>query len=121
MAAKSPFAPVNLGKNKLRNQQFGFSTGGPILRDKTVFFLTYEEQKFTIGNQSRSTEPSIGYQAAARQLLQRYSVQENPVSDALLATCGLRALSPERRRPVITSTRMLKVVTATQWPGEAGP
>ena len=60
LAAKSPFAPVDSGKNKLRNQQFGFSTGGPIVRDETFFFLTYEEQKFTIGNQSRSTEPSIG-------------------------------------------------------------
>lgn len=85
LAAKTPFAPVDAGKNKLRNQQFVGSVGGPIFRNKTFFFLTYEEQKFTIGNQSRSTEPSIAYQAAARQLLQSYNVAENSVSDALLA------------------------------------
>lgn len=86
LAAKTPFAPEGSPKNKLRNQQFGFSTGGPLLRDRTFFFLTYEEQKFAIGNQSRSTEPTVGYQAQARQLLQKYNVAENPVSDALLAT-----------------------------------
>jgi hypothetical protein len=85
-AAQSPFAPSDSPKNKMRNQQYGFSLGGPIIKDKTFFFTTFEEQKFLIGNQSLSTEPSVAYQGAARTLLGQYGVPVNPVSVNLLNT-----------------------------------
>ncbi len=84
LAALSPFAPTSAPKNKLRNEHFGFSFGGPIVRDKTFFFGTYEHQGFEIGNQALSTMPSAAYQSAAKQLLQQYGVPVNPVSQALL-------------------------------------
>ncbi len=86
LAASTPFAPAGSPKNKLRNQQYGFATGGPILRDRTFFFVTYEEQKFLIGNQAQSTEPSLSYQQSANQVLQYYGLPENPVSASLLGT-----------------------------------
>ncbi|MDQ2841262.1 MAG: TonB-dependent receptor [Acidobacteriota bacterium] len=86
LAAQSYFAPEGSPKNKMRNQQFGFSTGGPIIRDKTFFFVTYEEQKFLIGNQALSTEPSVAYQQQAAGLLSQYGVPVNPVSLNLLNT-----------------------------------
>ena len=38
LAAQSYFAPAGSPKNKMRNQQYGFSLGGPIVKDKTFFF-----------------------------------------------------------------------------------
>ena len=86
LAALSPFAPTDSPKNKLRNEHYGFSLGGPIERDKTFFFTTYEHQNFVIGNQALATMPSAAYQAAAMQLLQQYSVPVNSVSRTLLNT-----------------------------------
>lgn len=83
-SARAPFQPAGTPKNEFRNQHYGFSAGFPIIKDRTFLFLSYEEQKFTIGGQARTTEPSLAYQAAARQLLMTYNVPENPVSDNLL-------------------------------------
>jgi hypothetical protein len=86
LAAASPFAAPGTPKSELRNQNFGGSFGGPIRKDKTFYFLTYEEQKFIIGQATYSTEPSYAYQAAAKQLLTQYGVPVNPVSQNLLNT-----------------------------------
>jgi hypothetical protein len=85
-SARAPFQPAGTPKNKLRNQHYGFSGGFPVIKDRTFLFLSFEEQKFVIGGQAQTTEPSLNYQAAARQLLKTYSVPENPVSDNLLST-----------------------------------
>jgi hypothetical protein len=86
LAAQSYFAPAGSPKNKMRNQQYGFSLGGPIIKDKTFFFATYERQQFLIGNQALSTEPSVAYQQSAINLMQQYGVGVNPLSLRLLNT-----------------------------------
>ncbi len=94
LAAETPFAPPGLPKNALRNQNWGGSLGGPLWRDHTFYFLSYEEQKYIIGNQARSTEPSLAYQANALALLKNANnafgtyapVPESQVSANLLAT-----------------------------------
>ena len=63
LAAQSQLA---LTKPELRNQQFGYSAGGPILKNRLFLFTTYEDQRFTIGVNQPSTEPSAAYQAAAK-------------------------------------------------------
>ncbi|HKE29105.1 MAG TPA: TonB-dependent receptor [Bryobacteraceae bacterium] len=83
-AAASPFSAPGTPKSEIRNQHYGFSAGGPIIKDKTFYFASFEEQKFIIGQATYSTEPSYGYQAAAKQLLAQYGVQVNPVAQALL-------------------------------------
>jgi len=79
-------------KNKLRDQLGGFSIGGPILKNKTFFFASYEHQGFDIGNPTVVTEPSTAYKAEALNVLnnpgQEYGnyapVPVNPVSQNLL-------------------------------------
>jgi hypothetical protein len=86
LAAQAPFAPVGTPKNKLRNEHYGFSLGGPIIHDRTFFFATYEDQQFVIGSQALATTPTIAYQQEAMQLLNQYHVPVNPVSLNLLGS-----------------------------------
>lgn len=85
--------PVFEPKNKLRDQQYGFSVGGPIFKNKTFFFLGFEHQSFDLYIPAVVTEPSQAYQAEAINVLnnpgQEYGtyapVPVNPVSQNLLA------------------------------------
>jgi len=82
-AAASPFV-TNKGEN--RNYNYGFSVGGPILKDRLFYFLTFEKQRFTIGLPGLATEPSAAYQTLATNLMAAHGVTTvNPVSAALLA------------------------------------
>jgi hypothetical protein len=81
-AAASPFTD---SKKENRNHQFGFSFGGPFLKDRLFFFTTFEKQKFTIGLPGLATEPSGAYQTEALAELAKFGVAENPVSANLIA------------------------------------
>jgi hypothetical protein len=81
-AAASPFVDE---KKENRNYQYGFSVGGPIIKDRLFYFLTFEKQRFTIGLPGLATEPSADYQAEAEAELTKFGVAVNPVSAALLA------------------------------------
>ncbi len=78
---KNPFSAT---KPASRNQHYGFSVGGPIVKDKYFFFLSGEHQGFLIGALNHPTEPSAAYQAQAYQLLDFYGIPHNPVPAALL-------------------------------------
>src|SRR6266403_6356969 len=63
-SATVPRAPA------LRNQNYGFSVGGPVIKDKAFFFVTFEKQNYVIGLSGLATEPSFPWQTKALALLQ---------------------------------------------------
>src|SRR5579871_2947114 len=91
--AASPFfnpsalaaAGLPTSKPPLRNENYGFSIGGPIWKDKTFWFVTFEKQKYTIGLSGLNTEPSTAYQNAALELLAANGYTESSISQQLMA------------------------------------
>jgi outer membrane receptor protein involved in Fe transport len=69
LAVTSPFMAPDSPSLPLRNQNYGGSIGGPIRREHTFFFLSYEEQKFVVGAANTVTEPSPAYQKEALAVL----------------------------------------------------
>ncbi len=92
LAVSSPFTTPGSGNSPLRNENFGGSVGGPLWKDHTFLFATYEEQKFIIGAINTTTEPSPAYQALALAELQKYNVAPSQVSQNILGTLWQPAL-----------------------------
>src|SRR4051794_37290007 len=85
LSANSPVALPDTPKREIRNNQYGFSLGGPIVHSKTFFFSTLEIQKLTAGNAIPTTTPSDAWVQQATQLLNQFSVPVNPVSVNMLS------------------------------------
>ncbi len=79
--AKSPFTDT---KQKVRNYNTGFSLGGPFLKDKLFGFVTYEQQRFVIGESGTATEPSVGWQNKAIAALNTAGIPVNPLMQNVL-------------------------------------
>jgi hypothetical protein len=92
--AASPFLPSGVHKPELRNQNYGFSLGGPIVKDKFFWFTSFEKQQYVISVSGLATEPSTAYQNDALAVLANaggvygsYSpVAENKISSNLMST-----------------------------------
>src|SRR5579871_3961507 len=71
-AAHSPFfvaTPDFPRAPELRNQNIGFTAGGPIIKDKTFLFAGFEYQNYIFGLTGLSTEPSSAWVSQAENLL----------------------------------------------------
>ena len=68
----------------MRNYNYGFSVGGPFLKDKLFGFLTFEHQRFVIGQSGSATEPSVGWQNQAKAILSAKGIPLNPVMQDVL-------------------------------------
>ena len=72
--ARNYFDPVGTAQAPFHNNQFGAALGGPIIHDKTFFYVDYEGQRETVGTVSIACVPDPTTLVAT-----------NPVIGALLA------------------------------------
>jgi len=71
-----------------RNENYGFSAGGPIIKNKTFAFVTYEKNDFVFGLSGIATEPSDAWVNQALAVLTAHGVTESAASKTAIGTNG---------------------------------
>src|SRR5262245_39282417 len=66
VSSRDPFLPATTPKAKIRFNQFGGSLGGPILRNRVLFFGTYEGYREEAG---RTVSDNVATQATRNRIL----------------------------------------------------
>ncbi len=86
MDAKNYFTERDGGdKTPLKNQQFGGTLGGPIVKDKTYFFAYYEAQRINVDTPYRAFVPTPDQIGQARARIANAGLTTNPAGEALLS------------------------------------
>jgi len=89
--AASPFFTPSATVPKappVRNENYGFTVGGPIIKNKTFFFVGYEKQDYIIGLSGLATEPSDAWINKALGVLSAHGVAESTLSATLIGPKG---------------------------------
>jgi Carboxypeptidase regulatory-like domain/TonB-dependent Receptor Plug Domain len=82
--ARNYFDPSQFPKAQFHNNQFGGSIGGPIVKDKTFFFLDYEGQRENVGVVSLDCVPTLSQISAAESTITGAGGAVSSVGQALV-------------------------------------
>src|SRR5579859_169747 len=93
-AAHTPFLPTGTKAPPLRNENYGASLGGPIMKNKLFFFTNYEKQDFIIGLSGIATEPSDAWVALAQDILNNPGGKYGTYTKVNASPASLTAVGP---------------------------
>jgi hypothetical protein len=79
LASSDWFTPPGSPTSELRNNQEGFSLGGPIVKNHTFFFMNYEQQNYKQALTAPGTTPSAAWVSAAEAVMAKDGVAVNPL------------------------------------------
>src|SRR5216683_3208206 len=79
---------------RLRNENYGMSVGGPIIKNKTFYFASYEKQDFIIGLSGLATEPSDAWVTLATDLLKNPGGKYGSYSAVTASTASTTVIGP---------------------------
>jgi hypothetical protein len=82
--ARNYFDSTSAPKAPFHNNQFGGSLGGPIVKDRTFFYLDYEGQRESVGVVSLACVPTLAHIASATAAVTGAGGTVSPVGSALL-------------------------------------
>jgi len=82
--ARNYFDQSSAPKAPFHNNQFGGAIGGPIVKDKTFFFLDYEGQRENVGVVSLTCVPTLAFIQAATANAAASPAGVSPVGQAIL-------------------------------------
>jgi hypothetical protein len=85
MGARNYFNPASDPKNPFNNNQYGGSLGGPIVKDKTFFYVDYEGQRENGAQSGPACVPDGAALAQAESLIAGRGEAVSPVITSLLA------------------------------------
>ena len=86
LAASDWFTPPGSPTSELRNNQEGFSLGGPIWKNHTFFFINYEQQNYRQALTAPGTTPSAAWVSQAATQMAADGVAVNPLAQTLINT-----------------------------------
>jgi hypothetical protein len=74
---------------ELRNENYGFTVGGPVIKNKFFYFVAFEKQQYIIGLSGVATEPSKAFVDNALAILKTNGIAPSTISENMLgALCA---------------------------------
>ncbi|MGA2590540.1 MAG: hypothetical protein ABSH32_11530 [Bryobacteraceae bacterium] len=97
LASSDWFTPPGSPTTKLRNNQEGFSLGGPIVKNNTFFFVNYEQQNYEQALSAPGTTPSAAWVSAGKAVMAGDGVAVNPLMQICRSANSAVPLEPVLR------------------------
>ena len=105
LASPSPVQTPGTRVQEIRNNQFGFATGGPIIKNKTFFFFNYEGLRLLQGQIQTATVPSVAQRTGNFGTNGTVTNIDPTAGTGRLGTCSRKLIPRRGKRSFISTNR----------------